>query len=219
MSEVKGLLVMDVDSTLIKEEVIDLLGEKAGFGQEIAGITEAAMNGELEFKEALKKRVALLENLPASIFEEIFTSIHLQNGARLLVETMHKHSFKVGIVSGGFHEIVDILAKDLGIDYVMANRLEVVNGSLTGQTRGQIVTKETKLAKLLEWTRINNLSLSQTVAIGDGANDLPMIKAAGIGIAFCAKEMVKKEAPFQINEADLMKVISVLKGQGMINED
>lgn len=219
MTDVKGLLVMDVDSTLIEEEVIDLLGEHAGFGREIAQITEDAMNGQLDFKEALMKRVALLKGLPVSIFDKVYQDIHFQKGARELVENLHKHSFKVGLVSGGFHETVDRLAKELDIDYVMANRLEVMHGELTGRTIGDVVSKETKLNKLLDWAKENHLYLSQTVAVGDGANDLPMIKAAGVGIAFCAKDLVKREAPFQVNKTDLMEVFSILNDEGMFTND
>lgn len=219
MTDVKGLLVMDVDSTLIEEEVIDLLGEHAGFGREIAQITEDAMNGQLDFKEALMKRVALLKGLPVSIFDKVYQDIHFQKGARELVENLHKQSFKVGLVSGGFHETVDRLAQELDIDYVMANRLEVMHGELTGRTIGDVVSKETKLNKLLDWAKENHLDLSQTVAVGDGANDLPMIKAAGVGIAFCAKDLVKREAPFQVNKTDLMEVFSILNDEGMFTKD
>lgn len=219
MTDVKGLLVMDVDSTLIEEEVIDLLGEHAGFGREIAQITEDAMNGQLDFKEALMKRVALLKGLPVSIFDKVYQDIHFQKGARELVENLHKYSFKVGLVSGGFHETVDRLAQELDIDYVMANRLEVMHGELTGRTIGDVVSKETKLNKLLDWAKENHLDLSQTVAVGDGANDLPMIKAAGVGIAFCAKDLVKREAPFQVNKTDLMEVFSILNDEGMFTND
>lgn len=207
---VKGLLVMDVDSTLIQEEVIDILGDEAGFGQEIAEITERAMQGELDFREALEERVGLLKGLPVSIFAQVLEKLHFNRGAKDLVDELHTRGYKVGLVSGGFHETVDVLAERLGIDYVTANRLEVRDGHLTGRTLGEIVTKETKLQKLQEWAGENGLDLSQTIAMGDGANDLPMIQAAGIGIAFCAKPVVKAQAPYQIDEPDLYRVIEIL---------
>lgn len=210
MEEVKGLLVMDVDSTLVKEEVIDLLGEEAGVGDLVADITERAMRGELDFEEALAERVALLKGLPESIFNRVYDKIHFNKGAKALVDELHARGYKVGLVSGGFHETVDRLAKELGIDYVTANHLEVVDGYLTGKTYGDIVTKETKVTKLEEWAKDNNLELSQTIAMGDGANDLPMIKKAGIGIAFCAKPIVREEAPYQINKPDLYQVIEIV---------
>lgn len=210
MKEVKGLLVMDVDSTLVKEEVIDLLGEEAGVGDLVADITERAMRGELDFEEALAERVAVLKGLPESILNRVYDKIHFNKGAKALVDELHARGYKVGLVSGGFHETVDRLAKELGIDYVKANHLEVVDGYLTGKTYGDIVTKETKVTKLKEWAKANNLKLSQTIAMGDGANDLPMIKKAGIGIAFCAKPIVREEAPYQINKPDLYKVIEII---------
>ena len=161
---VKGLLVMDVDSTLIEEEVIDLLGEKAGLGEKISEITEAAMSGELDFKEALKERVALLSGLRTTIFDEIYKEIHLTNGATGLIETLHGRGWKVGVVSGGFHEIVDKLAVDLKLDYVFANRLAVQEGYLTGETYGTIVDKSFKLERLKQWAKENKLDLSEVVA-------------------------------------------------------
>ena len=195
MSQVKGLLVMDVDSTLVQEEVIDLLGEEAGVGQQVAEITERAMRGELDFRQALNERVATLKGLPESIFDKVYARIHFNKGAKELVDELHSRGYKVGLVSGGFHETVDRLASEASIDYVMANHLEVV-------------------AKLKDWAAENGLELSQTIAMGDGANDLPMIKTAGIGIAFCAKPIVREQAPYQITEPDLYKVIEILDEVG-----
>lgn len=210
MTEVKGLLIMDVDSTLIQEEGIDLLGEEAGVGDKIADITKRAMNGELDFRQALEERVGLLKGLPVSIFEHVISRIHFTTGAEKLVSEMHDRGYKVAVVSGGFHEMVDSLAKRIGLDYVKANRLDIQNGVLTGKILGEIVTKETKKASLIEWATKNNIKLSQTIAVGDGANDVPMIKTAGIGIAFCAKPIVRKEAPYQINEPNLYRVVDIL---------
>ncbi|MCB4964273.1 phosphoserine phosphatase SerB [Streptococcus mutans] len=210
MTKTKGLLVMDVDSTLVQEEVIDLLGDEAGVGQQVADITERAMRGELDFRQALEERVATLEGLPESIFDKVYARIHFNKNAKELVAELHTRGYKVGLVSGGFHETVDRLAAEAGIDYVKANHLEVVDGVLTGKTYGDIVTKEIKVQKLRDWAVENELVLSQTIAMGDGANDLPMIHEAGIGIAFCAKPIVRQQAPYQINEPDLYKVIEIL---------
>ncbi|WP_445512972.1 phosphoserine phosphatase SerB [Streptococcus suis] len=205
-----GLLVMDVDSTLILEEGIDLLGEEAGLGEQVAAITERAMRGELDFEEALRERVALLKGLPVSVFDRIIQKIHFTPGAAELVSELKTRGYKVAVVSGGFHETVDRLAAQLELDYVRANRLEVVDGVLTGQVLGEIVTKDTKKACLEEWATENGLSLSQTIAMGDGANDLPMIQRAGIGVAFCAKPIVQEQTPYQINEKNLYKLIEIL---------
>ena len=210
MKTVKGLLVMDVDSTLIMEEGIDLLGEEAGVGAQVAAITERAMRGELDFEAALRERVTLLKGLPEDIFARIAERIHFTPGAEDLVKELHKRGYKVGLVSGGFHETVDRLAEQLGIDYVKANRLEIQQGILTGQVLGEIVTKDTKLAMLKAWAAENKLELNQTIAMGDGANDLPMIQAAGIGIAFMAKPIVREQAPYQIQECNLYRVIDLL---------
>ncbi|AEF24912.1 phosphoserine phosphatase SerB [Streptococcus parauberis] len=210
MGKILGLFVMDVDSTLVKEEVIDLLAQEAGFGKEVAQITELAMNGHLDFEAALKERVALLEGLPLSIFDKVYQSIHFNSGAQELVNQLHDQQYKVGLVSGGFHETVDRLADELGIDYVHANQLANKDGKLTGELEGPIVTKEVKLQKLQDWALENNLNLSQTVAMGDGANDLPMIKAAGIGIAFCAKPIVQNQALYQIDVPNLMEALTII---------
>ncbi|MBL6537351.1 phosphoserine phosphatase SerB [Streptococcus suis] len=209
----KGLLVMDVDSTLILEEGIDLLGEEAGVGEEVAAITERAMRGELDFEEALRERVALLKGLPVTVFDRIMEKIHFTPGAADLVAELKNRGYKVAVVSGGFHETVDRLAAQLELDYVRANRLEVVDGLLTGQVLGEIVTKETKKACLEAWAVENGLELSQTIAMGDGANDLPMIQRAGIGVAFCAKPIVQEQTPYQINEKNLYKLIEILDGK------
>ena len=210
MKTVKGLLVMDVDSTLIMEEGIDLLGEEAGVGAQVAAITERAMRGELDFEAALRERVSLLKGLPEDIFARIAERIHFTPGAEDLVKELHKRGYKVGLVSGGFHETVDRLAEQLGINYVKANRLEIQQGFLTGQVLGEIVTKDTKLAMLKAWAAENKLELNRTIAMGDGANDLPMIQTAGMGIAFMAKPIVREQAPYQIQECNLYRVIDLL---------
>lgn len=204
------LIVMDIDSTLINEEVIDLLGEEAGVGERVAAITERAMRGELDFREALQERVGLLAGLDKSVFDRTFARVTFTPGALELVAEAHKRGWKVGVVSGGFHEVADRIVAAAGIDYCLANRLEVVDGKLTGKLAAQIVTKELKLASLEAWAAELGLGQADTVAIGDGANDIPMILAAGTGIAFCAKPKVKEAAPYAINERNLMNVFSIL---------
>ncbi|HFI0302947.1 TPA: phosphoserine phosphatase SerB [Streptococcus suis] len=210
MKKVKGLLVMDVDSTLIMEEGIDLLGEEAGLGQRVADITERAMRGELDFEEALRERVGLLEDLPETVLDRILGRIHFTPGAEELVAELHKRGYKVAVVSGGFHQTVNVLAERINLDYVKANTLEIVNGVLTGRVTGDIVTKDVKEIMLRTWAAENGLDMQDTIAVGDGANDLPMIQAAGIGIAFCAKPIVQEQAPYQINEKNLYQVIEIL---------
>ena len=205
-----GLLVMDVDSTLIDEEVIDRLGEEAGCGGRIAAVTERAMRGELDFEQALRERVALLEGLPASIFRRVHESLHFTAGAFDLIDALHAHGWKVGVVSGGFHEVVDMLAEDAHLDYRIANRLEVEGGRLTGRVLGEIVTKDVKLRSLKAWAGELGLPMAQTVAVGDGANDIPMIQAAGLGVAFCAKPRTRAAAPASIDERDLTRVLDLL---------
>lgn len=210
MKKVKGLLVMDVDSTLIMEEGIDLLGEEAGLGQRVADITERAMRGELDFEEALRERVGLLAGLPETVLDRILGRIHFTPGAEELVAELHKRGYKVAVVSGGFHQTVNVLAERLNLDYVKANTLEIVNGVLTGCVTDDIVTKDVKETMLRTWAAENGLDMQDTIAVGDGANDVPMLQAAGIGIAFCAKPIVEKQAPYQINEKNLYQVIEIL---------
>lgn len=206
-----GLLVMDVDSTLIDEEVIDELGAAAGVGDEIASVTARAMNGELDFREALEARVALLKGLPVSIFEQVYHGVHFTNGAIDLIDALHAHDWKVGVVSGGFHEVVDRLAEDAHLDFWIANRLESNDGELTGRVLGSIVTKDVKLESLRTWADRMGIDMAQTVAVGDGANDLPMIHAAGLGVAFCAKPKVQQEAEHCLNERNLAKILDFLR--------
>lgn len=202
---------MDVDSTLIDEEVIDELGAAAGVGGEIASVTARAMNGELDFREALEARVALLRGLPVSIFDQVYHGVHFTNGAIDLIDALHAHGWKVGVVSGGFHEVVDRLAEDAHLDFWIANRLESNDGKLTGQVLGSIVTKDVKLESLRTWANRMGIDMAQTVAVGDGANDLPMIHAAGLGIAFCAKPKVQREAEHCLNERNLAKILDFLR--------
>ncbi len=208
----RRLIVMDIDSTLINEEVIDLLGEEAGVGAQVADITERAMRGELDFAQALEERVGLLRGLDASVFDRTFARVTFTPGALELVRTAHDRGWKVGVVSGGFHEVADRIVSAAGIDYCLANRLEVEDGKLTGRLATQIVTKERKLESLKAWAAELGIPLSRTVAMGDGANDIPMIQAAGIGIAFCAKPKTRAAAPHAIDERDLMLALPLIDG-------
>ena len=210
MTQVKGLCVMDVDGTLIAEEVIDLLGREAGCEAEISQITRQAMRGELDFEGCLRSRVALLKGLPISVFDTVFKSIHLSQNAQEFISILQKNGILVGLVSGGFNPIVERLAKSLGISYFSANQLEVKDGFLTGKLVGEIVTAQVKQATLEKWRKELGLSKERTIAIGDGANDLLMLKLAGHGIAFCAKEVVKAEVVCHVNKRDLLEVLPLI---------
>lgn len=210
MSQVKGLCVMDVDGTLIAEEVIDLLGKEAGCEEEISQITSQAMRGELDFETSLRARVALLKSLPVSVFDSVFKSIHLSKNAQEFISVLQKKGILVGLVSGGFAPMVERLAKSLGISYFSANQLEVKDGFLTGRLVGEIVTAQEKQATLEKWRRESGLSKERTIAIGDGANDLLMLKSAGHGIAFCAKDVVKAEIACHVDRRDFLEVLPLI---------
>ena len=210
MSQVKGLCVMDVDGTLILEEVIDLLGREAGREEEISQITSRTMRGELDFESSLRKRVSLLAGLPVSVFEKVFNSIHLSPNAQEFVSILQKNGILVGLVSGGFSPIVERLAKSLGITYFSANQLEVKDDLLTGKLVGAIISPELKQATLEKWRKELKLPKERIVAIGDGANDLFMLKSAGLGIAFCAKEVLKKEIPNHVDKRDFLEVLPLI---------
>ena len=210
MSQIKGLCVMDVDGTLILEEVIDLLGREAGCEEEIAQLTSQAMRGEIEFETSLRKRVALLKGLPDSVFDTVFNSIHLSPNAQEFISILQKNGILVGLVSGGFTPIVERLAKSLGIAYFSANQLEVKDGLLTGKLVGAIISPEVKQATLEKWRKELKLPKERTVAIGDGANDLLMLKSAGLGIGFCAKEVLKQEIPHHVDKRDLLEILPLI---------
>ena len=210
MSQIKGLCVMDVDGTLILEEVIDLLGREVGREEEISQFTSQAMQGELDFESSLSKRVSLLKGLPVSVFDKVFKYIHLSLNAQEFVSILQKNDILVGLVSGGFTPIVDRLAKSLGIAYVSANKLEVKDGLLTGKLVGQIISPQVKKETLEQWRKELQLPRERTIAIGDGANDLLMLKSAGLGIAFCAKEVLKKEIPNHVDKRDFLEVLPLI---------
>ena len=210
MSQVKGLCVMDVDGTLILEEVIDLLGREAGCEEEISLITSRAMRGELDFESSLRDRVSFLEGLPISAFDKVFNSIHLTPNAQEFISILQKNGILVGLVSGGFTPIIETLAKSLGIAYFSANQLEVKEGLLTGKLVGQIINPEIKKETLEKWREELKLSKERTIAIGDGANDLLMLKSAGLGISFCAKEVLKKEIQYHVDKRDFLEVLPLI---------
>lgn len=206
----KKLVVMDVDSTLIQQEVIELLAAKAGVGDQVIAITDSAMRGEIDFAESLITRVALLKGLPESVIEEVRKEITLTPGARTLVQTLHKLGHSVALVSGGFTEVIEPIAKDLQIAHVRANSLEVVDGALTGKVKGAIIDRAAKATALRDFAAIEGVTLEQTIAIGDGANDLDMISIAGLGIAFNAKPAVKAAADSSVSAPYLDSVLYLL---------
>lgn len=206
----RRLVVMDVDSTLIQDEVIELLAAHAGRAAEVAAVTEAAMRGELDFGESLRQRVAVLEGLPAGVLDEVRAAVRLTPGARTLVRTLKRLGFTVAVVSGGFIEIVGDLARELEIDHARANHLEIVDGRLTGRVVGEIVDRAGKARALRAFAEQEGLPLSRTVAIGDGANDLDMLEVAGLGIAFNAKPVVREQADTAVNVPYLDAVLYLL---------
>jgi phosphoserine phosphatase len=206
----RRLVVLDVDSTLITSEVIELLAEHAGRGAEVAAVTEAAMRGELDFAQSLHERVATLKGLDARVLTQVRDAVQLTPGARTLCRTLRGLGFTLGLVSGGFAEIVEPLARQVDAQYVRANRLEVVDGRLTGKVSGEIVDRAGKATALREFAASEGLPLARTVAIGDGANDVDMLAAAGLGIAFNAKPIVREQADASVNVPYLDAVLYLL---------
>jgi phosphoserine phosphatase len=204
------LTVLDVDSTLIQDEVIELLAEAAGVRDRVARITDRAMAGELDFAESLRARVATLAGLPVSVFDEVSDRLRPTPGADRLIEVVQSHGGVVAVVSGGFHETLDPLAGRLGLDRWRANRLGVVGGRLTGETVGPIVDAAVKAESLRSWADEFDVPLSRTVAIGDGANDLEMMRAAGLSVAFNAKPVVRAQADVVVADPDLAQVLAVM---------
>lgn len=204
------VVVMDVDSTLITGEVIEMLAGHAGSRAAVTAITESAMRGEIDFATSLHQRVATLAGLPACVFDDVRAEMALTPGAERLVAELHRRGWPVGLVSGGFHELVDPLAERLGIGFVRANRLEVDAGRLTGRVTGPVVDAEAKAVALRELARTHGVPMERTVAIGDGANDLRMLAAAGLGIAFNAKPVVCAQADVAVLDSPLDAVLEHL---------
>jgi phosphoserine phosphatase len=206
----KRLVVMDVDSTLIQDEVIELIAAEAGCEREVATITAAAMRGELDFEASLRGRVALLAGLPEAALDTVRANVRLAPGARTLVRILKRLGYRVAIVSGGFSQVTDQLVADLGLDYALANTLEIVDGRLTGGLVGPVVDRAAKAAALERFALASGVPISQTVAIGDGANDLDMLGRAGLGIAFNAKPVVRAAADASVNVPYLDTILYLL---------
>lgn len=195
----RKLLIMDVDSTLIQQEVIELLAAYAGKREEVAAVTEAAMRGELDFAQSLHARVAVLAGLPADVVQSVRNEVKLSEGAGELVAAFKAAGHAVAVVSGGFNQILEPIAADLRLDYWQANELEIVDGALTGKVLGAVVDRAAKEKYLREWAAAEGIALEHTIAVGDGANDLDMLGAAGIGVAFNAKPAVRAVADAALN--------------------
>ena len=210
ITEGPGLLVMDVDSTLIEQEVIELIAERAGTREQVAEVTARAMRGELDFAASLRERVATLAGVCESVFADVLAEVRPTGGAVELIETLHARGCRVGVVSGGFEEVVAPMARRLGIDHVAANRLEVSGGVLTGRVLGRVVDREEKVRRLRTWAEGDGVPMERTVAVGDGANDLGMITTAGLGVAFCAKPIVVERADAAVHVRDLTAVLDLL---------
>ncbi|NJI60461.1 phosphoserine phosphatase SerB [Microbacterium oxydans] len=210
MTSARFLVVLDADSTLIRNEVIELLADEAGRRAEVQAATEAAMRGEVDFAESLRSRVAALQGVPVSAFERVRARIEPTPGVRELTAAVHDRGGVVGVVSGGFHEILDHIAPGLGVDRWRANRLELADGELTGRVDGGIVDGAAKATSLQEWAAELGVPSHATIAIGDGANDLQMMAVAGLGLAFNAKPAVREAASLVIGPQDLSEVIALL---------
>ncbi|MDZ5620266.1 phosphoserine phosphatase SerB [Nocardioides sp. HM23] len=204
------LIVMDVDSTLIQGEVIEMLAAHAGFEAEVAAVTEAAMRGELDFETSLRERVRLLAGLDASVIDSVYDSIVVNPGARTLVRTLRRLGYRFAIVSGGFSQITDRLAEDLGVHRSRANKLEIVDGKLTGGLVGEVVDRAGKAKALREFAADLGVPEAATIAIGDGANDLDMLEAAGLGIAYNARPVVREMADTSLNVPYLDAIMYLL---------
>ena len=204
------LIVMDVDSTLVQGEVIEMLAAHAGCEAEVAAVTEAAMRGEIDFEESLRSRVALLEGVPATALDQVYDAIVLAPGARTMVRTLRRLGYRFAIVSGGFSQVTDRLAADLGIHFSRANELEIVDGRLTGRIVGPVVDRAGKAAALREFAAEIGVPESAVIAIGDGANDLDMLEAAGLGIAYNARPVVREQADTTLNVPYLDAILYLL---------
>lgn len=207
----KFLLVLDVDSTLIEQEVIELLAERVGLRDQVKTVTDQAMAGEIDFREALLQRVRLLEGLTDQVFQEVLADIRVTDGVPELVSAVHKSGGMVGAISGGFSQVLEPLADKLSLDFFKANNLEVKDGVITGEIIGDIVDTEVKARTMLDWAREYGFDVSNTVAVGDGANDIQMLKASGFAVAFRPKDILRDYADLVIEGDSLEPLISVLE--------
>lgn len=206
----KRLICFDVDSTLIQQEVIELLAAHAGREAEVSEVTDRAMRGELDFTESLHERVKALAGLDASVIDEVSRAVQLTPGARTTIRTLKRLGYRTGAVSGGFVQILEPLARELGLDFYRANTLEIIDGKLTGRVIGQVIDRDVKAESLKEFAWSNGISLNQTVAVGDGANDIAMLSVAGLGIAFNAKPALQEVADAAVNHPFLDEVLFML---------
>lgn len=206
----RRLVCFDMDSTLIQNEVIDELAKEAGVGEEVASLTEAAMRGELDFRESFRRRLALLEGLDADVLPRVAESLQITEGASKLIETLKFYRYKIAILSGGFTYFARYFQEKFGIDYVYANELEIENGRLTGRIKGEIVDEHRKAELLKQIADQESIRLEQVIAVGDGANDLPMLSAAGLGIAFRAKPSVRKRARYAMGTSGLDGILYLI---------
>ena len=210
MAFVKRLVQLDVDSTFIQQEAIELLAAKAGVLEQVSAITESAMRGELDFEQSLRARVALLKGLPETVIQQVQQEISLTDGAEDLVSELHAKGHSVALVSGGFIDIIEPMIQSLSIKYYKANALEIVDGFLTGGLIGPIIDRAAKASALREFATSSEVAIENTVAIGDGANDLDMMALAGLSIAFNAKPIVAQSADLMINEPSLRSVQTLI---------
>ena len=208
------LVVLDADSTLLEDEVIELLADAAGTRAAVAAVTERAMRGEIDFADSLRERVATLSGLPVAVFAEAQRAVRVTAGADELVRSVHAAGGAVGVVSGGFHEVLDPFAERLGLDHCRANRLEVVDGALTGRVLGEVVDAQAKADSLTAWAAADGIDPARTVAVGDGANDLGMMAVAALAVAFDAKPRVRAEADVAVVDRDLSVVLAALGLRG-----
>lgn len=206
----KRLIVFDVDSTLIQGEVIEMLADRAGAGAAVAAITDAAMRGEIDFAESLHQRVATLAGLPAEVLDEVADQVELTPGARTTIRTLRRLGFHCGVVSGGFRQVIEPLAHELMLDFVAANELEIIDGHLTGRVVGPVVDRAGKAKALRDFANQAGVPMEQTVAVGDGANDIDMLNAAGLGVAFNAKPALREVADASLSHPYLDTVLFIL---------
>lgn len=207
----KYLVVLDVDSTMIEQEVIELLAERVGLRDQVKILTDQAMAGEIDFRTALLKRVGLLDGLTDQVFQEVLSDIRVTDGVTELISTVQKSGGLVGAISGGFSQVLEPLADKLSLNFFKANNLEILDGVITGRITGDIVDADMKARTLLEWAGEYGFDMSNTVAVGDGANDIQMLKTSGFAVAFRPKDVLREHADLILEGDSLEPLISVLE--------